>query len=153
MMLDSSSLSDGERRMAVSNALGQRGSKCVTAMMAWGTFCGCYFRAADDSGVTDGKRLSVLIPESQLVLPAALEDAQRLPEADFPEADFGSKTSQLAEPTRWSLNHRHRPSPKSALMEIARVLVWEIAADSGKSLVLRPEICHRKLSYSVLSED
>jgi len=63
MMLDSSSLSDGESRMAVSNALGQRGSKCVTAvpwkspMMTWGTFCGCYFRVADDSGVTDGKRV------------------------------------------------------------------------------------------------
>jgi hypothetical protein len=42
--------SDGEGRMALANALGQRGSKCVTAarwkspMMAWGTFCGCYFR-------------------------------------------------------------------------------------------------------------
>jgi hypothetical protein len=41
MMLDSSSLSDGEHRMAVSDALGQHGSKCVTAaswkppMMAW----------------------------------------------------------------------------------------------------------------------
>jgi hypothetical protein len=31
MMLDSFSLSDAERRMAVSNALGQRGPKCVTA--------------------------------------------------------------------------------------------------------------------------
>jgi hypothetical protein len=53
MMLDSTNLSDGERRMAVSNALGQRGLKRVTAapwkspMMAWGTFCGCYFRVVD----------------------------------------------------------------------------------------------------------
>jgi hypothetical protein len=29
--LDSSGRSNGERRMAVANALGQRGSKCVTA--------------------------------------------------------------------------------------------------------------------------
>jgi len=31
MGLDSNGRSDGERRMAVANALGQRGSKCVTA--------------------------------------------------------------------------------------------------------------------------
>ena len=40
-----------ERRMAVANALGQRGSKCATAapwkppMMAWSTACDDYFRA------------------------------------------------------------------------------------------------------------
>jgi len=40
--------------MAVANALGQRGSKCVTAapwkspMMAWSTVCYDYFRVADD---------------------------------------------------------------------------------------------------------
>ncbi len=39
--------------MAVANALGQRGSKCVTAapwkspMMAWRTVCDDYFRVAD----------------------------------------------------------------------------------------------------------
>jgi hypothetical protein len=39
--------------MAVANALGQRGSKCVTAvpwkspMMAWSTVCDDYFRVAD----------------------------------------------------------------------------------------------------------
>jgi hypothetical protein len=44
--------------MAGANALGQRGPKCVTAapwkspMMAWGTFCGCYFRVADYLGAT-----------------------------------------------------------------------------------------------------
>src|SRR5712664_624022 len=47
--------SDGERWMAVANALGQRGSKCVTAapwsspLMAWSTVCDDYFRVADNS--------------------------------------------------------------------------------------------------------
>ena len=47
--------SDGERRMAVANALGQRGSKCVTAapwkspMMAWSTVWDDCFRVADHS--------------------------------------------------------------------------------------------------------
>jgi hypothetical protein len=42
--------------MAVANALGQRGSKCVTAapwkspMMAWSTVCDDYFLVADDTG-------------------------------------------------------------------------------------------------------
>ena len=50
--------SDGERRMAVANALGRRGSKCVTAapwkspMMAWSTVCDDCFRVANrDLGV------------------------------------------------------------------------------------------------------
>jgi hypothetical protein len=40
--------------MAAANALGQRGSKCVTAatwkslLMAWSTVCDDYFRVADD---------------------------------------------------------------------------------------------------------
>src|SRR5216683_45834 len=44
-----------ERWMAVANALGQRGSKCVTAapwkspLMAWSTVCDDYFRVADNS--------------------------------------------------------------------------------------------------------
>jgi len=53
MGLDSSGRPDGERGMAVANALGQRGSKCVTAVpwkspiMAWSTVCDDYFRVAD----------------------------------------------------------------------------------------------------------
>jgi hypothetical protein len=58
--------SDGERGMAVANALGQRGSKSVTAaqwkspMMAWRTVCDDYFRVADlhDKSVSRGQRLS-----------------------------------------------------------------------------------------------
>jgi hypothetical protein len=40
----------------VANALGQRGSKCVTAapwklpMMTWSTVCDDYFRVADNPG-------------------------------------------------------------------------------------------------------
>jgi hypothetical protein len=48
--------------MAVANALGQRGSKCVTAApwklptMAWSTVCDDYFRVADSplAGFTSG---------------------------------------------------------------------------------------------------
>jgi hypothetical protein len=44
--------------MAAANALGQRGSKCVTAapwklpMMAWGTVCDDYFRVDDPDETT-----------------------------------------------------------------------------------------------------
>ncbi len=52
--------------MAVANALGQRGSKCVTAapwkspLMAWSTVCDDYFRVADihDKSVSRGQKLS-----------------------------------------------------------------------------------------------
>jgi hypothetical protein len=56
MVLDSSGTCDGERRMAVGNALGQRGSKCATAapwkspMMAWSTACDDYFRVTTRPG-------------------------------------------------------------------------------------------------------
>jgi hypothetical protein len=62
MVLDSSGSCDGERRMAVRNALGQRGSKCVTAapwkspLMAWSTVCDDYFRVADDSEAESFRR-------------------------------------------------------------------------------------------------
>jgi hypothetical protein len=54
MGLDSSGRSDGKRGMAVANALGQRGSKSVTAapwkspMMAWRIVCEDYFWVADE---------------------------------------------------------------------------------------------------------
>ncbi len=50
IVLDSSGTCDGERWMAVANALGQRGSKCVAAaplkspLMAGSTVCDDYFR-------------------------------------------------------------------------------------------------------------
>jgi hypothetical protein len=56
-----------ERRMAVANALGQRGSKCAIAapwkppMMAWSTACDDYFRVADPGAITRAKRPTVAI--------------------------------------------------------------------------------------------
>jgi hypothetical protein len=52
--------------MAVANALGQRGSKCVTAapwkspLMAWRTVCDDYFRVADHP---PGTQFNVLLPK------------------------------------------------------------------------------------------
>src|SRR5713101_762233 len=67
--------------MAVANALGQRGSKCVTAapwkspLMAWSTVCDDYFRVADkppsgNDQTPDGDQL----PEAAVVLLDSLGD-------------------------------------------------------------------------------
>jgi hypothetical protein len=66
MGLDSSGGSDGERGMALAHALGQRGSKSVTAapsespMMAWSTVCDDYSTVADNPRVSELQRLGRL---------------------------------------------------------------------------------------------